>query len=166
MTVPGTHQGLVDANVAVVRAGVIQGRAEESQLVQALTMSGMSHRDWLLTMLEATHGEDALAQAQRSRAKGKTVRARIDHWRWIVDCPEGCNSGLAVDPEDLRGLCPVCDSGWFTVVFPDERAEIESILAERPYQRQRNWRHGETVASLRAERPPAIDLDLENQEDS
>ena len=90
-----------------------------------------------------------------------TVAARINHGRWIVDCPGGCGSAMIVTENPDLFLCPECGSpenggNWYRVTFPGEKAAIENILLRRPAFRPdnapaRNWIPGETVATLRQE---------------
>lgn len=82
---------------------------------------------------------------------GETA-AYVNDGRWIAECPtDGCSAALLVSPEDPRFLCPICWQGWYTVVFPAEREDIEAILVQRPGPLSRHWRPGETVDSLAAE---------------
>lgn len=83
---------------------------------------------------------------------GATVEARVDHGRWIADCPS-CPSAQDVTPADPRFWCPTCGSGdvWHRVVFPKNRAAIEEVLDLRPLAQNRNWRPSETLADLKRE---------------
>ena len=76
--------------------------------------------------------------------------ARIDHGRWLVDCP--CGSGVAVDPDWDEARCFACGSVYPHVVFPagQLRARIETTLRLRPLS-SRNWRPTESVDVLIAE---------------
>jgi hypothetical protein len=92
--------------------------------------------------------------------------ARVDHSRWIADCPfEGCHGAEYVSKTDRRFFCIACSNGgtgqWIRVQLPDEveLAAIEATLGRRPSgapgtpQCTRHWdpRAGETVADLEAE---------------
>jgi len=90
-----------------------------------------------------------------------TVAARINHGRWLVDCP-GCNSALVVDLSQPVFMCVECgnatnDGKWFQVTLPRNRRALEAELLQRPFGRNpadaptRNWEPGETVADLRRE---------------
>ena len=90
------------------------------------------------------------------------IAARINHGRWLVDCP-GCNSALVVDLSEEVFMCVECgnsDNGgkWFAVTIPTDRAAIEAELLKRPMNGRnpaeavnRNWESGETVATLKQE---------------
>jgi ribosomal protein L37AE/L43A len=90
------------------------------------------------------------------------VAARINHGRWLVDCP-GCNSALVVDLSQPVFMCVECGNAgnegkWFTVAVPRNRAAIEAELLKRPINGRnsasainRNWEPGETVATLKQE---------------
>lgn len=78
------------------------------------------------------------------------VAARVNHGRWIVDCPtEGC-VGAELASEVRPFVCISCTAGPYVIVWPDERAEIEALLEPRPTEAQ-NWEPGETVEFLQAE---------------
>jgi hypothetical protein len=82
-----------------------------------------------------------------------TVWARINHGRWIADCPH-CSGALVVSRTDPYFWCPACrmaQSGWQAVKFPGEADEIEAVLMKRPDKRTRNWYPGETVEALERE---------------
>ena len=88
--------------------------------------------------------------------------ARINHGRWLVDCP-GCNSALVVDLPEAVFMCVECGNAgnegrWFAVTVPRNRAAIEAELLKRPWSGRnpasainRNWEPGETVATLKQE---------------
>ena len=90
------------------------------------------------------------------------VAARINHGRWLVDCP-GCNSALVIDLGQPVFMCVECgnaanDGKWFAVTVPGNRKAIEAELLKRPMNgrnsadaKNRNWEPGETVATLRQE---------------
>ena len=89
------------------------------------------------------------------------VQARVNHGRWLVDCP-GCNSALVIDLDEPVYMCVECGNAanggrWLRVIFPRQRKGIEAELLKRPYGRNpedaptRNWEPGETVADLRRE---------------
>jgi len=85
------------------------------------------------------------------------LRARINHGRWIVDCPvPECGGAELVDPDNPRFWCLSCDNHgmdgrWYPVEFPAERPAIETVLLKRPNAANQNWRPGETVDDLRRE---------------
>lgn len=73
--------------------------------------------------------------------------ARLNHGRWIVDCPE-CNGAELVTP-DLRFRC---QSGThlaveYAVRVPLEAEWIMQLVAHRPVVNQ-NWQPGETLEDL------------------
>ena len=90
------------------------------------------------------------------------VQARVNHGRWLVDCP-GCNSALVVDLSELVFMCVECgnaanDGKWFQVTVPKNRKAIEAELLKRPWNGRnpaeavnRNWEPGETVTMLKQE---------------
>ena len=96
-----------------------------------------------------------------------TVKAYINHGRWVVECPAGCGHAIAASVSNPYFLCTMCgtktNSGqWFHVTFPAERAEIEQLLVQRapahptrpnmPYfVNTRNWEPDETVEQLEQE---------------
>lgn len=84
---------------------------------------------------------------------GQQLYARINHSRWVADCP--CGSAQVVSPEDPRLACTECLAGWFTVVFPEDAAAAEaSVVAELPHLR--NWWHPDDARAWG--RPPAEPL--------
>ena len=88
--------------------------------------------------------EATLAKAGVSSWKGDTVYARLNHDRWLADCP--CNGAELVTPGHTM-LCGSCGAEH-QVVFPDNPEDLEAVLAERDDTTKRNWNPGETVADL------------------
>lgn len=80
---------------------------------------------------------------------GQRVWARINHNRWVADCP--CGSAQVVTPADPRTACTECGLGWLIVVFPEAVAAIEASLADR-LPDQRNWWHPDDTTAW--DRPP------------
>lgn len=83
------------------------------------------------------------------------VQAFINDSRWVVVCPD-CNSAQVVSPDDPRFLCIECvnetiGGRWRPAMFPSNLEALEQALMERPRRINRNWRPGESVASLRSE---------------
>lgn len=69
---------------------------------------------------------------------GQQTYARINHNRWVADCP--CGSAQVVTPNDARMACTDCGFGWILLVFPEDIAAVEESLAdELPHLR--NWWH-------------------------
>lgn len=100
---------------------------------------------------------DAVRVARSGVVVG-TVDARVNHGRWIVDCPDpDCTCAVMVASDDLRFVCPVCAYGIFTVALPPEAEDIEKTLVERPVPATRNWSPGESVGDLRRENKEHLD---------
>ena len=89
--------------------------------------------------------------------------ARVNHGRWIADCPsEGCAGAEMVWPATPLFWCGGCGNRalgglWRRVALPEraERASIEAALERRGEPAARNWAPGETVEDLLAEERPA-----------
>lgn len=69
---------------------------------------------------------------------GQQIYARINHNRWIADCP--CGSAQVVTPTDARLACTECGYGWVLLVFPADPAAVEESLADQ-LPHLRNWWH-------------------------
>lgn len=72
------------------------------------------------------------------------VGARVDHGRWLADCPY-CPGAELVDLEDLRFFCLSCyneaaGGRWLHIVMPEaqQREAIEAYLQQWP-QLQQHW---------------------------
>lgn len=86
--------------------------------------------------------------------QGTDLPVRVNHGRWVVDCPV-CLSAQLASFTDPRFLCVTCgnvnvDGKWFRLAWPANAAAIEAALVIRPTE-NRNWSPGETVADLRRE---------------
>ncbi|MFG2144138.1 hypothetical protein ACGFRG_08050 [Streptomyces sp. NPDC048696] len=69
---------------------------------------------------------------------GHQVFARINHNRWVVDCP--CGSAQVVSPSDARAACTECGYGWVRLIFPADPEAVEATLADQ-LPHLRNWWH-------------------------
>lgn len=69
---------------------------------------------------------------------GHKIWARINHNRWVADCP--CGSAQVVTPADPRLACTECGAGWFELVFPEDPAGAEAAVADL-LPHERNWWH-------------------------
>ena len=83
----------------------------------------------------------------------KPLDARIEHARFIVDCPN-CNSAEFAFEDNLF-FCSQCKNSDIQgkarrVIMPPERKQIEEILGKRPII-NRHWNPGETVEALQNE---------------
>jgi hypothetical protein len=97
-----------------------------------------------------------VAAGRKKPSQALATRARVEHSRWLVDCPDPTCAGCQyASKDDPRFFCNYCHNaaagGWVTVVWPDDLDEIESTLAARPDPRTRNWSPGETAADLARE---------------
>ncbi len=110
---------------------------------------------------ETDHASVPLARKKLNRdnlrrlpvAGGNEIEARIDHSRWICDCPN-CGSAEFYS-EDKLFMCSVCGNSnvegkTMKVKLPKERKQIEDLLKDRPIK-NRNWSPGETLKNLEKE---------------
>lgn len=91
---------------------------------------------------------------------GTVAEARVDHGRWIADCPfDGCYGAEFVSITGcIPFFCNECRNAAtggvpIPVVLPDEkmRGQIDAYLSARPVPATRNWTPGETIKQLRDE---------------
>jgi len=95
-------------------------------------------RDPYLVMVRGMYmrmGFGPLPEPTEANISGE-VAARINHGRWLVDCP-GCNSALVVDLSEPVFMCVECgnagnDGKWLKVTVPTDLAAIETELLKRP----------------------------------
>ncbi len=83
----------------------------------------------------------------------KTLRAEINHSRWLVDCPH-CNNAEFLF-SDKRFFCTECENEaiggkLYRVIMPTKKAQIEALLEPRPIP-NRSWRYPETIDDLTKE---------------
>jgi hypothetical protein len=82
---------------------------------------------------------------------GKTVRAYVNHGRWVADCE--CGGGMGVWSENRRAACMDCGR-VYGVEWPDPdiRRLAEEALLVRAKLANRNWDPAsETVERLQTE---------------
>jgi hypothetical protein len=86
------------------------------------------------------------------KARGKPQPARLNHARWLVDCPFCLGAEIVshIDPVFFCQSCGMADNDGHTapVKFPPFREEVDALMRQRP-ERNCNWEHGETVEYLR-----------------
>ncbi|MEU9861336.1 hypothetical protein AB0D99_10690 [Streptomyces sp. NPDC047971] len=81
---------------------------------------------------------------------GVQLWARINHNRWLADCP--CGSAQVATPADPRFACTECGYGWAALVFPEDPAAVEDALAEL-LPHERNWTHPDAPPPARVVPP-------------
>ena len=85
------------------------------------------------------------------RVDGPAVAAYVIRGNWVADCPF-CRETIVVEPGQPF-TCPNCtmaENGGKArpLAMPEQRAEIEAALLQRPVPDNRNWLVGETVEDL------------------
>ena len=82
--------------------------------------------------------------------------ARIEHGRWLADCPN-CRGAENVTADEPVMYCCSCGNEHLEgqlapVHFPEDkqRKKLERLLTKRPRQNQ-NWSPGESIEQLMAE---------------
>jgi hypothetical protein len=112
----------------------------------------MGQRAWFFAIAQ---GRGLTIQNEIAAAQ-PAIEARVDHGRWLCDCPN-CNGAELVTQDDPIFLCLTCGNSqvegrFLKVIFPNAntRREIEALLVDRPLM-NRNWNIGETIADLAAE---------------
>ena len=83
----------------------------------------------------------------------KTLRAEINHSRWLVNCPN-CNNAEFLF-SDKRFWCTLCENGGndgklYKVIMPKNKMQIETLLEPRPIF-NRSWKYPETIDDLARE---------------
>ena len=89
----------------------------------------------------------------KGEVSNKSIRAAINHGRFIVNCPH-CNSAEFLF-DDKRFFCTECkneaiDGKLYKVIIPGNRLQIEALLELRPIP-NRNWKYPETIDDLAQE---------------
>jgi hypothetical protein len=67
---------------------------------------------------------------------GHLIYARINHNRWVADCP--CGSAQVISPADPRFACTECGAGWFRLVVPADPEAVEAEVSDQ-LPHERNW---------------------------
>lgn len=96
------------------------------------------------------HRQQRRVRVPTATILGHRLFARINHGRWVADCP--CASAQVVTPTDPRLACPECGAGWFTVTFPPDVAAAEAAVADE-YPAEQNWWNPDDTTAW--DRPPA-----------
>ena len=117
----------------------------------------LGHRQWFTVQAEARG-----FSVSNKKSSHKAIKARVDHGRWIADCPlqrenQACNGAECVTTDDKVFLCLACGNAelggdLIKVKFPTEkqRKAFEKNLCVRP-EANRNWVPGETVKKIAEE---------------
>ncbi|MFJ1808551.1 MULTISPECIES: hypothetical protein [unclassified Streptomyces] len=87
---------------------------------------------------------------------GQQGYARINHNRWVADCP--CGSAQVVSPKDPRMACTECGLGWVFLIFPEDADAVEASIAD-DLPNLRNWWHPDDPTN-----PYRVVEDLEEEE--
>ena len=80
----------------------------------------------------------------------KTLRAEINHSRWLVNCPH-CNNAEFLFG-DKKFWCTECKNAGnggklYKVIMPKNKMQIETLLEPRPIP-NRSWKYPETTSDL------------------
>jgi len=62
------------------------------------------------------------------------IHAELYRGLWIARCTS-CSGAVAVTSLEPLSMCPDCGAGWFQVIFPKNKPEIETELMRRPQMR-------------------------------
>tara|TARA_Y100000310_G_scaffold342781_2_gene447404 strand:- start:307 stop:738 length:432 start_codon:yes stop_codon:yes gene_type:complete len=76
--------------------------------------------------------------------KEGTVKAELYRGLWIARCPEDdCANAITVTSLNPIMFCTDCGAGWFDVLFPPNKVQIEHEVMKRPTARRglvhANW---------------------------
>ena len=146
----------------------MRGKAPKPEKLRADVISSFdrrwpeySVRDFLI---ECWQKQDYFAKPPAITEAAGTVKAVLNHGRWIVRCPNkpiGCGGAFFASFSEPVFLCADCHSPenggkWYAVEFPANHAGIEAVLLKRPAvlaesASNRNWEPGEKIADLRRE---------------
>ena len=115
--------------------------------------SSATYMDMIVKQLTAL-GHAELIETVKKKPIGKPVYAFVNHSRWISYC-DYCGGASAVD-RDGGFFCLTClnlknNNRSRPVVFPENYKEIEQLLEQREFPRDRNWLIGEPIENLMVE---------------
>lgn len=103
-------------------------------------LSDVQEREWL-------QNRAARAGKPWPNTSPTAVQAYVNYSRWVADCPD-CNAAMWLRAGQAEFVCGNCFTATRPVDWPDEPAEVEQPLLERPDPESRNWRAPETPADL------------------
>jgi hypothetical protein len=95
---------------------------------------------------------------RKEKPQTTTLKAGIDHGRWVTKCP--CGGAIALHPQWQFAACLTCGRSWTSIEFPPPEllAKIEAIVTLRargvsaPHQSPKRfwtWSPEETLEDLR-----------------
>ena len=112
----------------------------ETQDKHALARLGVSYRAWL----NSQFSNPTDTPLDLIPTSDEPIGARLEHGRWIVECPK-CNDPQLMS-STMRFLCVCCENSvWHKVSIPDKDA-IETLLSLIPVSFQ-DW-NGESIEQL------------------
>lgn len=121
-------------------------------------MALLTHESWQDISLKAFLTKAWIQARRRGRMPGfetatETLKAFVNHGRWIVQCPNGCGTAICPSTIERYFVCITCGTVAYHVEFPKVRdmVAIELVLEARARLETRNWNGTETIAELRAE---------------
>lgn len=112
-----------------------------------------NYRQYILSAARATFGSAMPAIQWGTVDQQHPVVAWVYRGYWVVTCE--CRGQVYYEPGEPF-FCPDCLNVLTAgtpraVLMPENRAEAERLLCERPNMENRNWEPGESVAVLETE---------------
>ena len=110
------------------------------------------HAEYPLALQRAISNNPVIHEPASDEVAGAPVEVRVNHGRWVVECPGvGCGDAQVASRDDHRFFCITCGNPfvagrWVATVWPDDVDGIDAALSVRP-ETFRNW-HGESVDDL------------------
>ena len=118
-----------------------------------MTVQGIKQgRAWFATEVQMRRAFQSWLNNRRIKQWlhiGPAPVARVEHGRWLVDCPH-CNGAELTDKLWNSTICGSCGAEFRQVSWPINMTEIEDVLLVRPPHRQ-HWFPSETVNQLEDE---------------
>lgn len=101
----------------------------------------------------ALHGQ--IVRRPQGDARAPLLDARVNHGRWIVDCPWCSGATILIDEDPRFFCCDCCNTGadhrYLPVRVRPDREVVERLLMRRPRMENRNCRPDETPDDLMRE---------------